>query len=267
MNRSKHHAFTLVELLVVVGIIAFLISILLPTLTRARQQAVSVQCMSNLRQIGMATQMYLSDFKGQYPCDASALDHDFRFMDWVNTGTPPTAATDDRRFAIRDAMYKYCNKSAKVFFCPANNLPAINGSLARPYDESDFLADGTSPYCGRFGYWWVANPYFPGVADQDLAAAKKYWHQDVTPEVNDQARPCKPGLEYLRSVKNKNIANVAICVDQSRQQTAGWYWMHGTGGKDPNKSWKNELFGDGHCDRRRPDECKKRWNPVQVQTW
>ena len=141
-----------------------------------------------------------------------------------------------------------------------------------PFPENNllFYGNGSGNDNGKLRYWWVANPYFPGVADQDLAAAKKYWHQDVTPEVNDQARPCKPGLEYLRSVKNKNIANVAICVDQSRNAVSAtdntfWYFMHGSSRKIG--WWKNELFGDGHCDRRRPDECKKRWNPVQVQTW
>jgi prepilin-type N-terminal cleavage/methylation domain-containing protein/prepilin-type processing-associated H-X9-DG protein len=56
--------FTLVELLVVIGIIALLISILLPVLGRARDSARSIQCLSNLRQFYMADAMYLSRFKG-----------------------------------------------------------------------------------------------------------------------------------------------------------------------------------------------------------
>jgi prepilin-type N-terminal cleavage/methylation domain-containing protein/prepilin-type processing-associated H-X9-DG protein len=99
----RHSAFTLVELLVVVGIIAVLVSILLPSLARARRQAKITSCASNLRQIVMAMTAYALDNRGQYPT-----------MAMPGTG----ANLWDVGIPFYDALVLH-GLSHDTFFCPA----------------------------------------------------------------------------------------------------------------------------------------------------
>src|SRR6266540_1227237 len=66
-------ALTLVELLVVIGVVAILAGLLLPAVARTRTAARSVQCKVNLHQLGLAVRMYLDDF-GKYPLLCAPID-------------------------------------------------------------------------------------------------------------------------------------------------------------------------------------------------
>ena len=75
--------FTLVELLVVIGIIALLIAILLPSLSRAREAAKAIQCLNNMRQFAIANTMYANDYKGWNVPFFNGKDSKSRYF-WVN---------------------------------------------------------------------------------------------------------------------------------------------------------------------------------------
>ena len=74
MKRCRAKAFSLVELLVVIGIIALLIAILLPVLARVREQATALKCLANLRTCGQAVEMYSDEHKGYLPFPTGQID-------------------------------------------------------------------------------------------------------------------------------------------------------------------------------------------------
>jgi prepilin-type N-terminal cleavage/methylation domain-containing protein/prepilin-type processing-associated H-X9-DG protein len=115
MSRKAKKGFTLVELLVVIGIIALLISILLPSLSKAREQAKRVQCASNVRQFCTTMIMYAQNNKGTFFEGGNANGQ------WDYTGNTTKKPKDLHQLhpAARDVLVEYGLPRA-MFFCPSN---------------------------------------------------------------------------------------------------------------------------------------------------
>jgi prepilin-type N-terminal cleavage/methylation domain-containing protein/prepilin-type processing-associated H-X9-DG protein len=116
-NRSVR-GFTLVELLVVIGIIALLISILLPALHKAREQANLIACGSNLHQIAALVEIYTSESKGFIPYGHAQMLPSNTYNGWVNTG-----GTNNNSWDWPDTLTLLNNKQRPG----TNGLPAWNG--------------------------------------------------------------------------------------------------------------------------------------------
>lgn len=116
-NSLRPRGFTLVELLVVIGIIAVLIGILLPALNRAREQARSVQCLSNLRQLGQAMTMYTSAYK-RYP--RCAVNGQEKPEDWVHWRAGTVAVHDLDNGGIAEFLGKPLN--TEILRCPSDDV-------------------------------------------------------------------------------------------------------------------------------------------------
>ena len=135
-SSSAGRAFTLVELLVVIGIIALLIAILMPALRRAREQANGAACASNQRQIMMAFLMFANEHKGYLPGNWwDYLDKDPEKRAWlINAGEPFDNAPQN------GTIFRYLNNLG-VYRCPSTvdaTLSSGTGSNGK-FDYASFL--------------------------------------------------------------------------------------------------------------------------------
>jgi prepilin-type N-terminal cleavage/methylation domain-containing protein/prepilin-type processing-associated H-X9-DG protein len=150
-HRLSHKGFTLVELLVTIGIIALLAGLIMPSITRMREGADATQCNSNLRQVYMLFLQDMQDNDNQVP-PAFNSGTDSTGQTQTVAGVPPGTGWLDNEWNQLTNTGKTSSISEKVFGCPSQRKLRKTTANKRTYSMNSIAANT---------YWNGANRYAP----------------------------------------------------------------------------------------------------------
>ena len=199
----KNRAFTLVELLVVIAIIGILASLLLPALGRAKAIAKRSHCANNLRQINLATQMYVHDYEDFLPRFSSSFPSP---MDRWGPGYEGSQRGPHLNHVAWDRLLwaDYLERNTNVFQC-AGNLPQLQ-RVIRQYDNKSRWEIWALSASFNFAY---------GANKKALVSEKRLpWREVVV----------RPSADDFYSRKMSEIVSPADCVGFGDK--VGWYMFN-----------------------------------------
>ncbi|HWQ93305.1 MAG TPA: prepilin-type N-terminal cleavage/methylation domain-containing protein [Clostridia bacterium] len=149
VNSQHRSAFTIIELVVVVAVLAVGAAVLSPALAGSKPDTRAVQCRNNMRTLQVAQQMYASDHKGRLVGNAMGLAMPAPgsgnwvggWMDWGNG--MPTGSNTNLDYLVKTPLGPYFKSDARLFKCPADVFRSNAGPRARSYSMNGFVGGTT----------------------------------------------------------------------------------------------------------------------------
>ena len=169
-GRTRHGGFTLVELLVVVAIISLLVTILMPSLNRAKALARTVVCTSNLRSIGMGCQIYLHENNNWFCADAQPTPDGKENVVFCRIDHNPAWG----EYTWMDVLINERYMAQDLNSCPSAGTCTDSVLPAEQREKTKFMAYAHNGYC----YGWGGNGDLPGLAGYETVHGA-YCMEDV----------------------------------------------------------------------------------------
>lgn len=278
--RHQKRAFTLVELLVVIGIIALLISILLPALNSARRAADKTKCLSALRQIGNSMFMYANENKGFFPMgqrfyappNSTTRTLVRRWYDFISFYALPNKQVLNPNGTTENDIYAIRDGNNVLWGCPTWNRAAFTGTIG---GGPGSVTVGSTTGTGGLGYGFNIYTKAPAPVVSALGSG---------PKANWSNQTAGADGNFFKVTQWTRASERCLIYDSTHRNTsvtANWPWWTNTtqpmpgfpdaiyytvdynrhvktpGKVGPNDKALNMLFCDGHADTVSAREASK----------